>query len=386
MSSPQIEIQLIAALVAVACAIPGVFLVLRKMALISDAISHSILPGIVLGFFITQDLNSPLLIILAAGTGIITVVLVERIQKTGLVKEDTAIGLVFPALFSIGVLLIAKNANDIHLDVDAVLLGELAFAPFDRLLLLGVDVGPKAAWIMGVILLITLVLLYLFFKELKVSTFDVGLSTALGFSPAILHYGLMSVASITVVGAFDAVGAILVVALMIAPAAAAYLLTADLKKMLWLSVCFGVFAAISGYWLAHWLDASIAGSITTVLGLVFLLVYFFAPKKGLLSVMYRQKQQRTEVSLLTFLLHLNNHQETEERHINHLREHINWQQVKANTVVGLALDNNLITITNEVISLTTKGLSFTQTALEYIITNKDDKIEHLKDDFFLFRG
>ena len=99
----------------------------------------------------------------------------------------------------------------------------------------------------------------------------------------------MSVSSITVVGAFDVVGAILVVALMIAPAAAAYLLTADLKKMLWLSVCFGVFAAISGYWLAHWLDASIAGSITTVLGLVFLLVYFFAPKKGLLSVMYRQK-------------------------------------------------------------------------------------------------
>ena len=386
MSSPQIEIQLIAALVAAACAIPGVFLVLRKMALISDAISHSILPGIVLGFFITQDLNSPVLIILAAGTGIITVVLVERIQKTGLVKEDTAIGLVFPALFSIGVLLIAKNANDIHLDVDAVLLGELAFAPFDRFLVFGADFGPKAAWIMGVILLITLLLLYLFFKELKVSTFDVGLSSALGFSPAILHYGLMSVSSITVVGAFDAVGAILVVALMIAPAAAAYLLTADLKKMLWLSVCFGVFAAISGYWLAHWLDASIAGSITTVLGLVFLLVYFFAPKKGVLSVMYRQKQQRTEVSLLTFLLHLNNHQETKERHINHLREHINWQQVKANTVVGLALDNNLITITNEVISLTQKGLSFTQTALEYIITNKDEKIEHLKDDFFLFRG
>ena len=386
MSNPQIEIQLIAGLVAISCAIPGVFLVLRKMALISDAISHSILPGIVLGFFITQDLNSPILIMLAAGTGIITVLLVERIQKTGLVKEDTAIGLVFPALFSVGVLLIAKNANDIHLDIDAVLLGELAFAPFDRLLLLGADLGPKAGWVMGVILLITLVLLYLFFKELKVSTFDVGLSSALGFSPAILHYGLMSVSSITVVGAFDAVGAILVVALMIAPAATAYLLTSDLKKMLWLSVCFGVFAAIGGYWLAHWLDANIAGSITTILAVVFLLVYFFAPKKGMLSVMYRQKQQRTEVSLLTFLLHLNNHKEAKERHINHLREHINWQQVKANTVVKLALDNNMITITDNVITLTQKGLSFTQTALEYIITNKDEKIEHLKDDFFLFRG
>jgi manganese/zinc/iron transport system permease protein len=386
MTNPQIEIQLIAALVAIACAIPGVFLVLRKMALISDAISHSILPGIVLGFFITQNLNSPLLIILAAFTGIITVVLVERIQKTGLVKEDTAIGLVFPALFSIGVLLIAKNANDIHLDIDAVLLGELAFAPFDRLLVVGLDIGPKAAWIMGAILCTTLLLLFLFFKELKVSTFDVGLSSALGFSPAIMHYGLMSVSSVTVVGAFDAVGAILVVALMIAPAAAAYLLTADLKKMLWLSVCFGVFAAISGYWLAHWLDASIAGSITTVLGLVFLMVYFFAPNKGLLSVMYRQKQQRTEVSLLTFLLHLNNHQELEERHINHLREHINWQKVKAKTVLGLALANNMITIKDDIISLTEKGLSFTQAALAYIITNKDEKIEHLKDDFFLFRG
>ncbi|GEQ84755.1 zinc ABC transporter permease [Patiriisocius marinistellae] len=386
MNSPQIEIQLIAAVVAVACAIPGVFLVLRKMALISDAISHSILPGLVLGFFITEDLNSPLLIILAAFTGIITVVLVERIQKTGLVKEDTAIGLVFPALFSIGVILIAKNANDVHLDVDAVLLGELAFAPFDRLILGGVDIGPKSLIIMGVILLSTLLLLFLFFKELKVSTFDVGLSSALGFSPAIMHYGLMSISSVTVVGAFDAVGAILVVALMIAPAATAYLLTSNLKKMLTLSVCFGIFAAIAGYWLAHWLDASIAGSISTMLGFVFLTIYLFAPKKGLISVLYRQKQQRIEVSLLTFLLHLNNHQELKERHINHLREHINWQHVKAKTVVDLALKNNMITIDQQIISLTKKGSDFTNTALEYIITNKDEKIEHLKEDFFLFRG
>jgi manganese/zinc/iron transport system permease protein len=386
MNSPQIEIQLIAVVVAVACAIPGVFLVLRKMALISDAISHSILPGIVIGFFITQDLNSPLLILLAAFTGIITVVLVETIQKTGLVKEDTAIGLVFPSLFSIGVILIAKNANDVHLDVDAVLLGELAFAPFDRLLISGMDMGPKSLWVMGVVLVITLVLLLLFFKELKVSTFDTGLSSALGFSPFIIHYGLMSVSSITVVGAFDAVGAILVVALMIAPAATSYLLTSNLKKMLVLSIAFGVFSAIGGYWMAHWLDASISGSMTTVLGVVFLLVYLFAPSKGLLAVLYRQKQQRTEVSLITFLLHLNNHQEINERHINHLNEHINWQKVRSKTVLDLALKNNMISIKKDVVSLTEKGKEFTNLALEYIITNKDEKIEHMKDDFFLFRG
>ncbi|MAB40338.1 MAG: zinc ABC transporter permease [Aequorivita sp.] len=386
MSNPQIEIQLIAAIVAMACAIPGVFLVLRKMALISDAISHSILPGIVIGFFITQDLNSPLLILLAALTGVITVVMVEFIQKTGLVKEDTAIGLVFPVLFSIGVILIAKNANDVHLDVDAVLLGELAFAPFDRMMVGGADWGPKSLWVMGSILFITVSLLILFFKELKVTTFDAGLSSVLGIPPVVMHYGLMSVSSVTVVGAFDAVGAILVVALMIAPAATAYLLTEDLKKMIGLSVLFGVFSAIAGYWVANFLDASISGSIATTLGVIFLIVYLFAPKKGLISVLYRQKQQRIEVSLITFLLHLNRHEEESERHIDHLQEHINWQAVRARTVLDLAEKNNLVEIKNDVVSLTEKGLAFTEKSLEYIISNKDEKIEPMKEDFFLFRG
>jgi len=386
MSSAQIEIQLIACLVAVACAIPGTFLVLRKMAMISDAISHSILPGIVIGFFITQDLNSPLLILLAAITGVITVTLVEYVQKTGLVKEDTAIGLVFPLLFSIGVILIAKNANDVHLDVDAVLLGELAFAPFDRLFIGGTDVGPKSLWIIGIILIVTISLLIAFFKELKISTFDAGLSASLGFSPMLIHYGLMTVSSVTTVGAFDAVGAILVVALMIAPAAAAYLLTTDLKKLLALAILFGIFSALSGYWFAHWLDASIAGSITTMLGVLFLMVYLFAPSKGLIAVMYREKQQRIEVLLLTFLLHLKNHDEERERHVNHLNEHINWQKIRSKTVLDLAQKNNMISIDNNIVSLTEKGDAFTSKAINYITTNEDAQIEDMKDDFFLFRG
>lgn len=386
MSSAQLEIQLIAMLVALACAIPGTFLVLRKMAMISDAISHSILPGIVIGFFITEDLNSPWLILLAAFSGVLTVFLVEFIQKTGLVKKDTAIGLVFPALFSIGVILIAKNANDVHLDIDAVLLGELAFAPFDRLLIGGSDVGPKSLWVIGTILVITVTLLLMFFKELKLTTFDKGLAATLGFSPMLIHYGLMTVSSVTVVGAFDAVGAILVVALMIAPAASAYLLTTNLKKMLVLSCVFGVFSAIAGYWMANILDASIAGSMTTMLGFVFLIVYLFAPTKGIIAVMFREKRQRVEVSLLTFLLHLQNHSEKKERHVNHLQEHINWQKVRSKTVLELALKNNMISISDKIVSLTEKGADFTDRALEFIITNKTSEIELIKDDFFLFRG
>jgi len=380
-------IQLIVSLAAIACAIPGTFLVLRKMAMISDAISHSILPGIVVGFFITHDLNSPLLIFLAALSGIITVILVEYIQKTGLVKEDTAIGLVFPTLFSIGVIMIAKKANNIHLDIDAVLVGAIELARFDTITIFGFEAGPKSLWVIGSILIITVSLLFAFFKELKISTFDAGLATSLGFSPVIIHYGLMTVSSVTTVGAFDAVGAVLVVALMIAPAATAYLLTTDLKRMLIYAICFGVFSAISGYWVAHWLeDASIAGAITTMLGLLFLMAYLFAPSKGIIAVVYREKQQRTEVSLLTFLLHLRNHNEEEERHVNHLNEHINWHKVRSKTVLELALKNNMIDIENNIVSLTNKGKDFTKQAIDYIITNEDAQIEDMKDDFFLFRG
>src|SRR5690606_35691313 len=121
---PEFEILLIAIVVAMACALPGVFLVLRRMALMSDAISHSILLGIVLAFFVTGDVTSPLLILAAAATGVLTVMLVELLNHTRLVREDAAIGLTFPFLFSIGVILIARFAGNVHLDTDAVLLGE----------------------------------------------------------------------------------------------------------------------------------------------------------------------------------------------------------------------------------------------------------------------
>ncbi len=120
--------------------------------------------------------------------------------------------------------------------------------------------------------------------------------------------------------------------------------------------------------------------------MLFLVVYLFAPSKGIIAVLYREKQQRTEVSLLTFLLHLKNHDELEERHVNHLYEHINWQKVRAKNVLDLAIKNNMIQIHNSVVSLTQKGEEFTSKAIDYIITNEDSQIEDMKDDFFLFRG
>ncbi len=156
--------------------------------------------------------------------------------------------------------------------------------------------------------------------------------------------------------------------------------------MIVLAAAFGVFSALSGYCVAHLLDASIAGSMTTVLGVIFLLVYLFAPSKGLLASTYREKRQRIEVSLITFLLHIKNHNEVEERHVNHLNEHINWEKIRSKTVLNLALKNNMIHITDDVITLTKKGNQFTSKAIDYIITNDITLIEDMKEDFFLFRG
>jgi manganese/zinc/iron transport system permease protein len=337
--SASLEIQAIAVVVAAACALPGVFLVLRRTAMMSDAISHTVLLGIVLAFFVVQDLASPFLILGAAAMGLLTVALVELLTGTRLVKEDAAIGLVFPALFSIAVILISRFARGVHLDVDAVLLGELAFAPFDRLTVLGLDL-PRALAVMGGILLLNLIFIALFYKELKLATFDAGLAAALGFSPVLIHYGLMALVSLTAVGAFDAVGSILVVALMVTPAAAAYLLTSDLRTMLILSVGIGVAGALGGYWLARSLDANIAGSIATVIGLIFVGVFLLAPDRGVLAVARRRERQRWDFAQTMLAVHLLQHEgrpeARDESRVDHLVEHIRWQPDFAERVIRYA--------------------------------------------------
>ncbi|MCS6826544.1 MAG: metal ABC transporter permease, partial [Caldilinea sp.] len=209
--------------------------------------------------------------------------LVELLTRTQLVREDAATGLVFPALFSIAIILISRFAGDVHLDVDAVLLGELAFAPFNRIQLFGVDAGPAALYVGGGMLALNALFITTFYKELKLATFDPALAAALGFAPGALHYALMTLVSITAVGAFDAVGSVLVVAFMIAPPAAAYLLADRLSHMLIYAAAIGVLSAVSGYWLAYALDASIAGSMATMAGVIFLICYLFAPERGVLA-------------------------------------------------------------------------------------------------------
>lgn len=359
MIQAQIEIQLIAAVVAAACALPGVFLVLRKMSMMSDAISHAILPGIVLGFFATSDLASPLLIAGATLTGVLTVALVEMISSTRLIKEDAAIGIVFPALFSLGVILIAQYAGDVHLDVDAVLLGELAFAPFDRFVVGGQDIGPRSLYLMSGVLVINILFIVIFFKELKVATFDAGLAAALGMMPVLIHYLLMGLVSVTAVGAFDAVGSILVVALMVGPPSAAYLLTDRLSVMLVLSALIGAASAVAGYWMAHALDASIGGAMATMVGIAFFFTWLLAPDKGYVARQRRRTRQRWTFATKMLTVHLLSHEglpeAAEECREDHLTHHLRWEPAFATQAVRTAIAGGLVTRRGPLLELTPAG-------------------------------
>lgn len=344
--SIELEIQIVAVVVSVSCSLAGVFLVLRRMALMSDAISHTVLLGIVLVFFVTRDISSPFLVLGAAAMGVATVGLVELMRRTRLVREDASIGLVFPALFSIAVILITRYAGSVHLDTDAVLLGEIAFAPFRRLEVNGVDLGPRSLWVMGGILLLNITFIALLYKELKLSTFDPGLAAALGFAPGLLHYAFMTLVSITAVGAFDTVGSILVVALMITPPATAYLLSDSLPRVLILSAVIAAVAALAGFWTAWLVDASIAGCMATAAGLLFLLAFLLAPERGVIAMARRRERQRWEFARLMLAIHLLHHEgaaeAAEESREAHLGEHLRWKPAFARRVVREAEEDALL--------------------------------------------
>jgi manganese/zinc/iron transport system permease protein len=281
MSTDHLFILLIAMGTAAACAIPGVFLILKRKALMSDAIGHAVLPGIVIAFLFVQDINSPFLIIGAALTGILTAFLCEWISKTGIVKEDAAIVIVFPFLFSIGVILISRYINNVHLCEDSVLYGNIAFVSFNGLQVFGQSIGPKALYIVGGLLALNIVFVSFFFKELKLSTFDHTFATIAGFSPTLLGYGLTFMVSITAVGAFNIVGSILIIALMIIPPTTAYLLTDDLMEMIVYSVIVGMISGVGGFLTAMIWDTSISGAMAVVAGVCLILAFLFAPKRGM---------------------------------------------------------------------------------------------------------
>jgi manganese/zinc/iron transport system permease protein len=351
------DLVLVLAVVAAACAVPGVFLVLRRMALVSDAIGHTLLLGIVLAYFATRDIDSPWLLVGAALTGLATVALVELLQRTKLVKADAAIGLVFPAFFALGVLLVSVKARNIHLDIDAVLLGQPDLAVYPRWKLFGVSVPPL--WVMSTVLAMNVGLCVLLFKELKLSTFDPGLAASLGFRPGLMHYGLMAVVSVTAVAAFDAVGPVLVVGFFVVPAAAAFLLTDRLGVMILLACGIGALGAWLGVVAAIRIETNTAGSVAAMLGLLFAAAFLFAPHRGQVAMLLRRRGQRRAFEETMLAVHLYQHEgtpaEADEARIDGLHRHLGWPADRVARVVERATENGLVVRERELLKLTDAG-------------------------------
>jgi manganese/zinc/iron transport system permease protein len=271
-----------AALVGMSCGIVGVFLILRKMAMMADAISHTVLLGIVIAYLITHSLSGIHMLIGAVLAGVLTTFLVQWLYSRG-VQQNASMGVVFTTLFALGVILIATKVGNAHLDVQHALMGEISFIPWNLVSLPMIGDIPIATLLLLIVLFVVLVVISVFYKEWKITTFDPALAASIGIPVLAMHYLFMTLVSITTVASFDAVGAIMVVAMLITPAASAYLWTDKLLAMLCLSAGFGILSAIMGYYFAVWIDTSISGSMAFATGVVFFISFIFSPRHGLLS-------------------------------------------------------------------------------------------------------
>ncbi len=257
-----------ASLVAVSCSMVGVFLILRRMSLLGDAISHSVLLGIVLAYLAVGSRSVVAMMIGATVIGLLTAWLSNTLHRVSKLQTDASIGIIFTWFFAVGVILISVYAGQVDLDQECVLYGEIAFVPFDTVVWGESDIGPRAFWLILGVFLLNLLMVLIGFERFKLVAFHPALAVSLGVNVVFWHYLLMTMVSLTTVASFDAVGAILVVALLVIPASAAYLLAKSLKGMLWLAAGYAQLSVLAGYAVAVWLDSSIAASIAVMAGLL----------------------------------------------------------------------------------------------------------------------
>ena len=277
-------IALMGFFVAASCGLIGNYLILRRMSLVGDAISHSILPGIAIAFLLANSRSTTAMFIGALIAGVLTTVIIELIHKKSRVKQDAAIGIAFSTLFAIGVILISLYADKVDLDQECVLYGEIAFVPLAPLTqVFGLTLGPEPVVRMGLVTVVTAIMIIVFYKELLVSSFDPGLAASLGINASVMHYALMSMLSVVVVSAFESVGAILVIAMLILPGATATLISQRLPAVLLLSVLHAALSSLVGVHLALWLECSMAAAMVVAGTVFFVLAWFLSPGSGLIA-------------------------------------------------------------------------------------------------------
>ncbi|HYF15596.1 MAG TPA: metal ABC transporter permease [Phycisphaerales bacterium] len=285
-------------LCAVACALPGNFLVLRRMSMMGDAISHAVLPGIAAAFLVTSSVASVPMFIGAAAVGVLTAFATEWLRRRGRVDEGASMGVVFTTLFALGLVLIVRGADHVDLDPGCVLYGAIEYTPLQKVSVLGVPV-PRAAAVLAPIALANALFVAVFYKELALTSFDAAFAHAAGFRPSLMHYALMTIVAVTTVAAFESVGNVLVVAMLIVPPAAAHLLTDRLAAMIVLSTVIAAVSAAAGHVAAIAVPAafgmgstSTAGMMAVAAGGALVLAVVLGPQRGLVASRLRRRRLR----------------------------------------------------------------------------------------------
>ena len=294
LTTDELWVMATCAVCAIACALPGVFLMLSRSSLLADGIAHSSLAGIGVAFLLTHTRNPAIMLLGALAAGLLTAWLTSGLHRKTILKPDASLGIVFTTLFSVGVLSVHAVGRYIDLDPGCVLYGLVELAPFDTVRIFSYEV-PRTFLLLAALSCINTFLCILFWKELTITTFDPLLAGTLGFRPQRVHQGLLLVVAITIVLSFEAVGSILVVSMLVAPAASAYLLTNRLSRVTILAPIIGVLAAATGYVGAAILNTSVAGMMSTSAGLIFLVAAIFSPNQGILSTMFLRKRMHYQI-------------------------------------------------------------------------------------------
>lgn len=289
--TPGQLVMLTGAATNVACALVGCFLVLRRMSMMGDALSHAVLPGLVVAFLFSGSTSILPLFLGAVACGLLTTFLTQTLHQYASVPSDASMGVVFTSMFALGVVLIKKFVGGLHFDIACVYEGTL------ELVSLAEPIAglPRPLFTTLIMLCVNLAVLLLFWKEFKLSSFDPALATTMGLSATVMHYLLMTLVAVTAVASFEAVGSILVVAMLIVPAATAHLLTDRLAVMVAISAAVGVASAVLGYWAAAFWNTNIAGMMTVAVGFLYALAVFFSPHYGICSTMLRNLRMSLRV-------------------------------------------------------------------------------------------
>ncbi len=348
------------------CGLLGNFLVLRKQSLMGDAISHAVLPGLVLAFLITQDRSPIHMFIGAAVSALVTVILVEVIKRLGKVEPGAAMGVVFSVLFALGVFLLENaNARGVDLDANCVLHGNLQIlfwttSPTEWSHFLSENIRsevPRQIWTLLATTIAVIIFITVFFKELRIASFDAGIATVQGINAGVMHMALMTFVAIAAVASFEAVGSILVIAMLICPAATARLLTDRLITQILVSAIIALLTAIGGYALASWMGVNAAGMMASTAGAILVVVMIGSPSHGVIAKARNQRKLGNLVALEDILGALYRLAETEEHTTREQLIATLGSSKRTHKAIDRALTHKLIKVVNTQLQLTQTGLA-----------------------------